>query len=126
MIIVDTSIWIEFLKGNFNQSAILIKLLEDRQVIFLECVASELLQGVKNKREKEIILEYWKLLPKISMNNLWIKAGIFSSKNNFLSNGIGIIDSVIIVATIQTKSKIWTLDKKIINNINEKMVFKKK
>ena len=124
MIIIDTSVWIEFLKGNFEYSNIVIDFIENREVLFLECIASELLQGVKNKREKEVIISYWKLLPKISMNNLWIKGGLYSSENNMISKGIGLIDTVIIVATKETKSKLWTLDKKILNNIEDEIIFK--
>lgn len=123
MTIIDTSVWIDFLKGNFKYSETIIKLIEYRDVLFIECIASELLQGTKNKRERKIILNYWKLLPKISMNNLWIKAGLYSSENKMMSKGIGLIDSVIIVACQATHSKLWTFDKKILNNISKDLIF---
>ena len=125
MIIADTSIWIEFLKGNFEHSSYFVKLIENREILFLECIASELLQGVKSKREKEIILSYWKLLPKISMDSLWIEAGIYSSEKKLISKGIGLIDVVIIISAQNTNSKIWTLDKKILNNFTGSLIFKK-
>ncbi|GHV72922.1 hypothetical protein AGMMS49940_02240 [Spirochaetia bacterium] len=66
-------------------------------------VFGELLQGVKNKREEEIILDYWKHLPKIDNDTeITISAGIYSHKNKLIDKGVGLIDSII-----------WTLDTNI-------------
>ena len=93
-----------------------------QQVLFLECIAAELLQGAKTKREKDIIIEYWENLPNISMDGLWIEAGIFSIKNKLIDKGIGIIDSVIIIACKKTNSKLLTKDKKILRIIEKEFV----
>ena len=55
MIILDTTIWIEHLKNNQNYFPKVKELLEKREILAVECVFGELLQGVKNKAEKEII-----------------------------------------------------------------------
>jgi predicted nucleic acid-binding protein len=123
MIIIDTSIWIDFLKGNFEKNNIIIDLIETRQVLMLECISAELLQGAKSKREKDIIIEYWNNLPNISMDNLWIEAGVYSSKNNLIDKGIGIIDSVIITACKKTNSKLLTRDKKILRFLGKDIIF---
>ncbi len=59
MIVVDTSIWIDFFRNDLQESELLINLIETRQVIMLDCVAAELLQGSKNKREKK---NYYRIL----------------------------------------------------------------
>lgn len=123
MIIIDTSIWIDFLKGNFQYTQIIIELIQKRDVLLLECITSELLQGAKSKREIQIILNYWDHLPNISSDGLWIEAGILSHKEKLLSKGIGLIDSFIISACKSTRSKLWTLDKKIINNLDKNFLF---
>jgi predicted nucleic acid-binding protein len=51
MIILDTSIWIEFLKNNSDYYSKVKDLLENRKVLAIECVFGELLQGAKSKRE---------------------------------------------------------------------------
>jgi hypothetical protein len=56
MIIIDTSVWIDYFNGNFEKNGILVDLIETRQVLFLECIAGELLEGAKSKREKDIII----------------------------------------------------------------------
>jgi rRNA-processing protein FCF1 len=112
-IIVDTSIWIDFLKNNRKIFSLMQKLLEKNRVLAVECIFGELLQGVKSKREKDIVIGYWKYLPKADGNNIWIDAGIYSSENKLLEKGIGLIDSVLIVLAVKNKLKIWTLDKKL-------------
>lgn len=112
-IIVDTSIWIDFLKNNRKTFSLMQKLLEKNLIIAVECIFGELLQGVKSKREKDIVTGYWKYLPKADGNDIWINAGIYSSENKLLEKGIGLIDSVLIVLAIRNKFRIWTLDRKL-------------
>ena len=118
MILVDTSVWIEFLKGSLQERERFCNFAEKRQILVLECIIGELLQGVKSKTEKKVILQYWNLLPSIDMDSLWIKAGILSAEEKLTSKGIGLIDDVIIAACHETKSMLWTFDKKIISNFS--------
>jgi predicted nucleic acid-binding protein len=122
-IIADTSIWIEFLKGNpifFNP---LQELLEKQSVLTIDCIFAELLQGAKDKRERDIIISYWNNLPKVAIPDLYIKSGIYSSEHKLISKGIGLIDSVIITACHFYKAKIWTLDKKLLNYIQKEEIY---
>jgi len=113
MVISDTSIWIEFLKNNEPFFKQMKELLEDREILGIECIFGELFQGVKNKREKEIIASYWNNIPKINEHGLWIEAGKYSYKHKFIDKGIGLIDTLIIITAIKTNSLIWTLDIKL-------------
>lgn len=113
MVILDTSVWVEFLKGRqpfFNK---ITTLLEENQVYALEAVFAELIQGALNKGEREVIYEYWRNLPNPEIENVLLRAGIESGKNKWVSKGIGLIDSVIILSARETLSKVWTLDKKL-------------
>ncbi len=118
MIVIDTSVWIEFLKYNPLYVSKVNEMLENREVLAVEFIFGELLQGAKNKREKKIITDYWKNLPKCSQENVWIEAGNYSSENKLFSKGIGLIDCAIIVSARKHQAKIWSLDKKL-NNILE-------
>jgi predicted nucleic acid-binding protein len=124
MIILDTSIWIEHLKNNPNFFTKISKLLESREVLAVECVFGELLQGVKNNIEKEIIINFWKHLPKEHYENIIIEAGEYSAKNKLLDYGVGLIDSIILVHGIKSDSKIWTLDNKFLKIIPEELIYK--
>ena len=113
MILVDTSVWVEYLKGHQSYLDQMEQLLEDRQILALEPVFGELLQGAKDDRERRILLEFWGNLPKSPTQGAWIKAGELSSRNKWLDHGIGLIDAVLIFSARESKARVWTLDKKL-------------
>jgi hypothetical protein len=125
MIILDTSLWIEFLKHNEKYYSHIVYLLENQKVFAVECIFGELLQGAKNKREIDIISLYYENLPKAFVNDGWLKAGIYSSENKLISKGVGLIDCFIIITARLYKAKIWSLDKKLNSLLseNEKYTF---
>jgi predicted nucleic acid-binding protein len=112
MIILDTTIWIEYLRNNQKYYSMISTLLENKKILAVECIFGELLQGVKNKYEEEIILSYWKYLPKKRYKDIIVEAGNYSNKNKLLDKGVGLIDTIILIHGIKSKSKIWTLDRK--------------
>jgi len=125
MILVDTSVWIEFLKQNKDFTNEMVELLESKSIISIEPIFAELLYGSRNNSERTIILAYWKVLPKIKFNEgSFIESADFANKNNFLNVGIGIIDATLIKAANENKYLIWTLDKKIINNMDKHFLYK--
>lgn len=127
MIIVDTSIWIEFLKQNPAFVKDMVVLLENKEVITIEPIFAELLYGARNVKEKNAILSYWKVLPRIRfIEGSFIETADFANRNNYLNLGIGIMDAILTKATIENKCLIWTLDKKISNNLNRQFLYKSK
>ena len=124
MIIPDTSVWIEFLKGNSQYTYKVKSLLENREILAVECIFAELLQGTKNNRERSLILSYWNHLPKFNDSDLFIEAGLFSSENKLSDKGVGLIDSLIYIHVIKTSSMIWTLDKKLLRIISDTQIYK--
>ncbi len=120
MVILDTSIWIEFLKAKNPYFEIVKELIEKREVIALEVIFSELLQGCKNDRELKVIIEYWKNLTKYSEEDLLLKAANLSYASKFIDKGVGLIDSAIIYSAYKLGCKVWTMDKKILSVIERK------
>ena len=123
MIILDTSVWIEHLKNNSNFFPKISKLLENREILAVECVFGELLQEVKNNSEKNIILNFWKYSPKEYYENIIIEAGIYSTENKLIDKGVGLIDAIILMHGIKSNSRIWTLDTKFLRIIPEKLKY---
>jgi predicted nucleic acid-binding protein len=112
MIILDTTVWIEYLRNNQEYYPIISMLLEKKEILAVECVFGELLQGIKNKYEEEIIINYWNYLPKKGYKDIIIEAGNYSSKNKLLDKGVGLFHVIILLHGIKSGSKIWTIDKK--------------
>jgi predicted nucleic acid-binding protein len=124
MTILDTSVWIEHLKSNQNFFPKISNLLETGEILAVECVFGELLQGVKNKPESEIILNFWTYLPKKHYKDIIIEAGEYSAKNKLLDHGVGLIDAIILMHGIKSNSKIWTLDNRFLRIIPEELIYR--
>ncbi|EMJ87534.1 PIN domain-containing protein [Leptospira meyeri] len=123
MILVDTSVWVEFFRGKEPYFSKLAGLIESSEIIAHEVVFGELLQGCKNKSEMAFVLDYWESLNNILSNGTFIQAGKLSFENKHLENGIGIIDSILISETKQKKLKLWTLDKKILKVLQAQHIY---
>jgi len=125
MILVDTTIWIEFFKSNPVFVNDMESFLESKKVITIEPVFAELLYGSRSDIERNMILSYWKVLPRINfMEGSFIESADFANKRNYHNIGIGLIDSILSKAVTDNNYIIWTLDNKILNNLDEKLLFK--
>jgi len=51
MVIADTSVWVEWLKNNEPTFSLFEKKLNDGEILGIECVFGELLQGCANENE---------------------------------------------------------------------------
>jgi len=122
MILLDTSVWIEYLKRNVEYKTIIDPLLRNKQILAFDFVFGELLQGAK-ENEISTIIGIWEILPKSDISEIGFYAGKYSFDNKLWGKGIGLIDCAIIYAAINSKSKLWTLDKKIINNLNKQFLY---
>ncbi|MBA7540807.1 hypothetical protein ES705_33110 [subsurface metagenome] len=123
MVILDTSVWIEFFKGNEPYFREVQKLIDTRSVFAIEPVFGELLQGALSKRERDYILKFWDYISKINEPELFIKAGDLSFKEKLVSKGIRLIDASIIFSAINNNYKLWTLDKKILHFLDKKQLY---
>ena len=122
-IILDSSVWFEYFKRNdpyFKEVQAYLNVLSIR---IIDPIIGEILQGALNKNEINFIREHIQYVPKIEIRNLFEKAGEYSFENKLISKGIGLIDACLIYATIESNSLLWTLDKKIINFLDEKYLY---
>jgi len=125
MILVDSTIWIEFFKSKTDFVDEMESLMESKNVITIEPIFAELLYGSRSDKERNKIISYWKVLPVINFSEgSFIESADFANKSNFHNVGIGLIDSILINATIKNKCLLWTLDKKILNNLDDKFLYK--
>jgi predicted nucleic acid-binding protein len=126
MVLVDTSVWIEFFRGVEPYFRELKDLIETSEVIVHEIVFGELLQGCKNKDEVDFILKYSENLNTLTSEGSFLSAGKLSFENKHIAQGIGLIDSVLINETRQHGLLLWTLDKKIIKVLGTKEIYQTK
>jgi len=114
MILADTSIWISYLRDlDADLTDVFEAYLKKDDIYTVSAIFGELLQGARNKREIEMLKGFWLNLPKLEEDNLFIRAGINSSKHKLLNRGVGLVDSYIMAACIENDFALWTLDKKL-------------
>jgi predicted nucleic acid-binding protein len=125
MILVDTSVWIEYFRQNETIVQAIQPLLRNQEVVTLEPIFSELLYGVRNKRERKIVESYWQVLPRIEYGeNSMIGAAIFANSNDYHNLGIGLMDAIIIRSALEGNHLLWTLDARIIGNLDKNHIYR--
>ncbi|MBP5792677.1 MAG: PIN domain-containing protein [Spirochaetaceae bacterium] len=110
MILVDTSVWIDYFRNGSTADA-LDKLIEIDMICINDVILSELLPSINQRHEeelKELLLSFPKRQMKIDWNEI-----VFMQTEN-LRNGInkvGLPDLMIAQNTIQNKVKLFSCDR---------------
>lgn len=112
-VVLDTSVWIEYLRGHPDFFETCQELLENGRVYGLELIFAELLQGARGEREIETILAFSSLVPSLDEPFLVIDSGLIAQRENYVNQGVGLIDAVIVNAVRKNGLLLWTLDTKI-------------
>ena len=124
MILIDTSVWIEFFRRNGDYPARISSLLEIQQVVAFEPVFAELLYGARSRKDRDIITSFWELLPQVDFGSgSLMKAAEMAGREDFLKSGIGLIDDLIIQATLDGDNRLWTLEKRIAGRLQQKDLY---
>jgi predicted nucleic acid-binding protein len=112
MIIVDTSVWIEFLRNkDSNISNHLKQLLRSGKVAITGMILAEILQGIKNPGEAAAVKKSFESLPFIEIKKeVWQLAGETSASLRKKGITIPLSDIIIGVIAAGEKHEIFTLD----------------
>lgn len=111
-IIVDTSVWIEFFRhADAPVTLHLHALLRSRRVIMVGIVLAEVLQGIKDPSEANLIRENMEKLPYLEMTReLWEMAGELSGALRRQGITIPLSDLTIAAIAINKGYEVFTLD----------------
>jgi len=112
MVIVDTSIWISFFNRPASGEKCAVDDLLDRDEVFLVgIVATELLQGVRSKTERETLHDLLSALPYLEMTfATWLSAGDLSSLLLRKGKTLGFPDLLIAALAQQHSCSVYSLD----------------
>ncbi len=117
MILVDTSVWIDFFRGREPNASELAGLLDGGQVYTIEPIFGELLQGCRNKAETARLMSYWRNTPRIAHPELLIAAGQFSALHRLAARGLALTDSAILFVSEESRCYVWSLDKTLMQHV---------
>lgn len=107
MILVDTSVWIDFLRQSESS---LVQMLESNQVVVHPWVIGELACGNLNNRRQ--VLELLQGLPQAPLL-LEEEQLVFMENNQLMGRGIGYIDLHLLASAKLANHRLWTRDRRL-------------
>ena len=109
-VLVDTSIWISFFKGE-DSAKILFPLLDSNRICVNDLILSELIPSLKHRRENQIV-DMIESIERIELKIIWsqiTEMQILNLKSGI--NRVGIPDLIITQNALQNNLSILSLDK---------------
>ncbi len=118
-ILVDTSIWIEYFKGNKSVAAIIEE--KNAHTVFIAGpMITELIQGMKTKSEKDNFASSLESLPRLAITDRdWLDAGMLGSALREKGITVPLPDLIIYTLAKNNNCSLYTLDKHF-ETINKK------
>ena len=126
MVLVDSSVWIEYFKG--NESVLpLNELIESNNLCINDLILAELLPSINHKKEfnlKELLLAIEKINMIIDWNNI-ISMQTINLKNGI--NKVGISDLIIAQNAMENNIELYAVDKhfSLMSEISELKLFRR-
>ena len=124
MVLLDTSVWIEYFRQIEPVASQVTDLLEDQQVITVEPVFSELMFRARDIKERNVIRTYWQILPRAEFKEeSMFDASSFAFDSELYGNNVSLIDVVIIRSAQRGGYKLWTLDDRVTGSLDSSQLY---
>ncbi|MBC7190332.1 MULTISPECIES: PIN domain-containing protein [Thermodesulfovibrio] len=110
-VIIDTSVFISFLRGT-EAAPFVIKLLKENKAYINGIIIAELIQGLKNFKEESNIIELLKAVNTLEITvDIWIKAGKLSLDLRRKGISIPLTDVATAALAFEHDMELYTFDK---------------
>ena len=107
MVMVDTSIWVDYLRKGRHH---LEKLLLDTKVVCHPFIVGELACGnIKNRNKFLSLIQTLPVTPVIDLDEFLY----FIDQNRLMGKGIGFVDIHLLASALLSEMPLWTSDKKL-------------
>ena len=111
-VLVDTSAWIHYFRGNEPFCSKVGQLLDADRICTTGIIIAELLQGAKSKKERHSLRSFPSVFPVIGDGaSLWIDAGDLSARLREQGLTIGLADCFIAVVALKNQIPVLTEDR---------------
>lgn len=110
-VLIDTSVWIEFFRQREPYHGMVVKLIDDDQIVCCGIIIAELMQGAKSDKELAVLDDFLKVFTFIPETpELWAATGKLSGKLRRKGITVGLSDCFIATAASSAKVQVATLD----------------
>ena len=110
-VLPDTSIWVEFFRGENPFADELERLLTEETVLLCGPIVAELVAGAPPERRPDLSLALGSL-PLVALDYAaWRKAGEAAHDLDRLGRAVPLIDLIIGVASVTAEATLWTRDR---------------
>jgi hypothetical protein len=111
MVLVDSSVWIEFFRKNEPYHSLVTRLMDDEQVVCCGVILAELMQGAKSRKELAVLESFPQVFTFLRETpELWAAAGKLSYTLRRKGLTVGLSDCFIAVAAAAAGVQVATLD----------------
>lgn len=112
MFLVDTSVWIDFLRGRDTKQAQFLKiLLEEGEACICEVTYAEICFGAKDKKQLKKYAEYFGALPFLSLPTNWyVQVADLGWKLRMAGFSPFLADLMIALISMENKANLLTTD----------------
>jgi predicted nucleic acid-binding protein len=111
-VLVDTTVWIEFLRGGSETGKSIEVLAKADRIVVAGVVIYELTQGIKSEKDRLKIVELLSSLHYIDMSkDLWEAAGVLSRSLKNRGTNLPMSDILLAATALEYKLSLFTLDK---------------
>ena len=110
-VIVDTSVFIDFLKGSDKIAKEITNLIESNRIVSTGIIIAELMQSIKKPIEEERIADLLTGVGILEISTpLWIKAGRLSSSLRRKGINLPLTDTAIAILALEYDLTLFTFD----------------
>ena len=110
MILVDTSVWIDFFRGKENAKTLSIFLDESRVVIH-PWVFGELMMGDLGPRRQEVLSDLMEL-PQTQQYSI-SELKMFADRQKIFGKGLSLVDLHVLFSAVRENHQLWTHDRSL-------------
>lgn len=112
MVVVDTSIWIPFFNRPASREKLVLDALIDAdQALLVGVVLTEILQGCRTSRERDLLTDLLRALPYLEVSqSVWVLAGDLSADLQRRGVALPLSDLLIGAMALIHKCRVYTLD----------------
>ena len=112
LVLIDTSIWIDYFRKKEPLFEEVENLIEQERVCIVHFIVAEILQGAKSDEEFKILQSATEIFHSLEEQaDTWVEAARLSNHLRRTGNPIGLGDCYIATLASQHNAILWTLDK---------------